>query len=484
MIRERRPHVVGLDRAAAERDHRGPGRPEQLQHDVALAPRGTPPRPRGRRTRGSARPAAPPAPCRRRPAASPDARRSCRASVDFPAAMKPMTTSFSNLIRVSVGVQRREHVAHRVAAELVAGGPRQLEREHRLAHHAGGGHRARVGALAQRLGRLLGLDVHRAQRLGERRQRLHRDPRHDRGARRHAALDAAGAVGLAHVAALVVPEDLVVGLRPVARAEVEPVADLDALHRVDRHQRERDARVDALVPGDVRAEPGRHAVGAHLEDPAEALVRLAGAIDLGDHRGARALVEAAHRRRVDALEVIRAGRARAAGAVTPPIRTTWLWTLTPSSRRNAFASAPTATRAAVSRALARSSTLRTSVWPNLSTPGQVGVARARQVHLLDVRLDRPRIHAVRPVRVVAVLDQERHRAAERAAVADAAPDLRAVGLDLHPPAAPVAELAAREVGVDVLRSHLQAGRETLQDGHEAGAMGLPRRRETQIRHRG
>ena len=54
--------------------------------------------------------------------------------------------------------------------------------------------------------------------------------------------------------------------------------------------------------------------------------------------------------------------------LTDAIRSTWLWTLTPSAARNSFASAPAATRAAVSRALARSSTLRTSRCPYFSDP--------------------------------------------------------------------------------------------------------------------
>ena len=56
----------------------------------------------------------------------------------------------------------------------------------------------------------------------------------------------------------------------------------------------------------------------------------------------------------------RSGASRA-GARTEPICTTCERTSTPSARRKALASAPPATRAAVSRALARSSTLRTSV---------------------------------------------------------------------------------------------------------------------------
>jgi hypothetical protein len=51
------------------------------------------------------------------------------------------------------------------------------------------------------------------------------------------------------------------------------------------------------------------------------------------------------------------------GARTDVIWITWEKTSTPSTLRNAFATAPPATRAAVSRALARSSTSRTSVRP-------------------------------------------------------------------------------------------------------------------------
>ena len=49
---------------------------------------------------------------------------------------------------------------------------------------------------------------------------------------------------------------------------------------------------------------------------------------------------------------------------------TWLWTLTPSAVRKPFAMEPAATRAAVSRALARSSTLRTSEKPYFCAPAR------------------------------------------------------------------------------------------------------------------
>ena len=108
-------------------------------------------------------------------------------------------------------------------------------------------------------------------------------------------------------------------------------------------------------------------------------------------------------------------------------------------------SAPPATRAAVSRAEARSRMLRTSLEAVLPRADEVGVAGARQVHLGHLRLDRPRAHPLLPVGEVAVGDLQRDRAAERAAVAHAGGHVGAVALDLHAPAAAVAELAARHV---------------------------------------
>ena len=103
---------------------------------------------------------------------------------------------------------------------------------------------------------------------------------------------------------------------------------------------------------------------------------------------------------------------------------------------------------------------------------QVGVAGPRQVHLRDLGLDRPGAHPLLPVGVVAVGDLQRDRAAERAPVAHAGRDLGRVALDLHAPAAAVAELAARHVGVEVLRAQLQARRQTLDDAGQAGAVRL------------
>ena len=108
----------------------------------------------------------------------------------------------------------------------------------------------------------------------------------------------------------------------------------------------------------------------------------------------------------------------------------------------------------------------------LEQPGEVGVAGPRRVDLLDLGVDRPRVHPLLPVGVVAVGDQDRDRAAERSPVAHAGADLDRVALDLHPPAAPVAELAARHLAVEALAVELEAGGQALDDRDQPGAVRL------------
>ena len=114
---------------------------------------------------------------------------------------------------------------------------------------------------------------------------------------------------------------------------------------------------------------------------------------------------------------------------------------------------PAATRAAVSRALARSSTSRMSSWPYFSAPGEVGVTRPRPRDGRRARrpLRSPRrlgvdVHRLLPVDPVAVADQQRDRRAGGLAAPDAGENLRAVALDRHPAAAPVAALTPPELG--------------------------------------
>ena len=289
-------------------------------------------------------------------------------------------------------------------------------------------------------------------------------------------------VGLAVEAALLAEEDLVVGLRARAPGDVEGVADRRALDGLDRAQRAGQAAVEPALPARVRAQPGRHAEGDDLEDAAQRLVRLALDVDVLDHRVARLAVQAAHGIVVDALEVLhaqrRVARRRPDRADLHHVR--------------ADLDAERAQEGLGQRAAghARGGLARAGALEHVAHVGQavlpgadeVGVAGARQVDLGHLGLHRPRVHPLLPVGEVAVGDLQGDRPAQRAPVAHPAGDLRAVALDLHPPAAAVAELAARHVAVDRLAVELEARGQALDDAGQAGAVRLAGGDELQ-RHR-
>ena len=59
----------------------------------------------------------------------------------------------------------------------------------------------------------------------------------------------------------------------------EAVADLDAFHGVDRHQRRGEVGVELAI--ERRAPAGRHALGHHLEHRADRRARLADVVEIG-----------------------------------------------------------------------------------------------------------------------------------------------------------------------------------------------------------
>ena len=146
--------------------------------------------------------------------------------------------------------------------------------------------------------------------------------------------------------------------------------------------------------------------------------------------------------------------------------------LTPNSSSKRRAMAPTATRAAVSRALERSRIGRTSSRPYFTVPARSAWPGRIARQPLDLGLDRVDRHAHLPVRVlpVLVLDPQADRAAHRQAVAHAADDLGEVGLDLLALAAAVALLAPAQVLGDVVLGDRQAGRHALDDDEQALAV--------------
>ena len=107
----------------------------------------------------------------------------------------------------------------------------------------------------------------------------------------------------------------------------------------------------------------------------------------------------------------------------------------------------------------------------LDGSGEIGVAWSRKrdfVPALVGRLDR---HARRPrLRVIRILDEDRERCAHGHAVAHSREDAGQLGLDLHPPAAAVAELSALQVAGDVLDEEPHAGGHSVEDADQRGAV--------------
>ena len=164
--RERRARRLGEHGAAAEREHGGSARRagratisssssrnaaspslEELRDRRAGAPLDLARRRRRTAGRAAPRPRAP--------------------TVDFPAPMKPMSarcrsSARCQSIRSRYARHARDEVAERVAAELLARGARELERDGGLGDDGERLDGGDVAALDERLGRLAGLEVDRA----------------------------------------------------------------------------------------------------------------------------------------------------------------------------------------------------------------------------------------------------------------------------------------------------------------------------------
>src|SRR5207253_11296537 len=133
-----------------------------------------------------------------------------------------------------------------VAAELLAGGTRELPRDAGLGDNRERFDSCGVAPLDKRLRRFAGLEIDRRERPHQRREWLHRCAHDDLLAVRNTRLDASSAIRLA-IEAAVVTRDLVVRFGAALAGEREPLADLDTLDGLSPHQRRRKPGVDAIV---------------------------------------------------------------------------------------------------------------------------------------------------------------------------------------------------------------------------------------------
>src|SRR5690606_21367256 len=312
----------------------------------------------------------------------------------------------------------------------------------------------------------------------------------------HAAFDTTGAVAAAVDPAVGAALDLVVRGRAAAARGAEAVAGLAALARLDAHEDGGEPRVEPAVALRVRAEPGRDAVREHLDDAAERVAGLLAVVDLGDHRGGRRGVEAAHGVRVERRDVVGAGHRRVLGhldgADPHDVRDE------PDAERLLEELRGRGAEGDARRGLARRGALQHGarvVEAVLAHAHEVGVTGARPregpvardlAHVARARVDEERLgrhrvrrHDVDPLGPLGVRDLDREGAALRHAVAQPAEDAQLVLLELLARAPPVPQAAAREGGPHVVRRELDARGQPVEDADQRLAVRLTRCQPTQ-----
>ena len=276
------------------------------------------------------------------------------------------------------------------------------------------------------------------------------------------------------LAGLVVPEDLVVGVAAPDAGDLEAVADLDALHRLDAHQRLGEQAVDLAVPVHVRAEPGRHAVAEHLDHAAERVADLGRGLDLADHRGLGLGVEAAHRGVVDGGEVGRRGPEPGRGARRAHLDHVAQRPRCRARRGAAWRACPRPPgRRSRGRWPARARCGRRRSRTSASPPGRRGRAGAGAGASRwppAPATSPPATSATRCCGSRSATGEPRVQA-----VADAAEELDVVALEAHPGAAPEAEAAAGELVTDLVDGDREARGEPLDDHRRARGRGTHRR---------
>ena len=333
--------------------------------------------------------------------------------------------------------------------------------------------------------RLAGGDVDGAQRAGHGRDRLHRGahPQHLAGG--HAALGAAGPAADARMP-VGGGHDLVVGQRAGRGGELEAVADLDALDRLDAHQRAGEAGVEPAVPVHVRAQARRQPVDDTPRRRRRGCRRPCGPASIAatiafDASGSRLRTGSSSSRATSS-----APGTRPAGAVTPPSPTTCE---TIRARRPARGSCWPPGRGRPgprSRGRRRAPGSAGLVEVVLLHADQVGVAgpgpgqRRVAGQLVQLGLvDRVGRHDLLPLGPLGVAHLDRDRSAHGLAVPDAAEDRDLVLLELHPGAAAVAEPAPGQGVGDVVGGDRDVGGQALEDRDQGRAVGLARGEPTQ-----
>ena len=226
------------------------------------------------------------------------------------------------------------------------------------------------------------------------------------------------------------------------------IADLNRLHRLQRHHRRRQLRVQALVPIGVRAEPGWHVVGHDLEDATDGVAGAQHEVHLLLHARFGISIGAVEqdvlflRERLDRFPCDRRIKPRTADSNDVAQDFDSQFTQQQLGNRS---------RGDAGRRFARRRSLQ-----DVSRLAEVVLQRARQISMTGTGRRNPLMlggisffnrQGLRPVLPVLVGQQDGNRRADGLAMAYTAQDVRRVALNAHPSSAPVALLAAPKLAI-------------------------------------
>ncbi len=239
---------------------------------------------------------------------------------------------------------------------------------------------------------------------------------------------------------------------PKRRATSNPIPNSTPFIAWMEKERLTQARRQAIVRRRVTAEPGNKARRHDAERAANRVALGLRALDFRNHRASRLRVRTADLARLDVeRRVVHAVDEGAFLAKLSFADAIHIGKHLDAQVSQKFARDTGRRHASGGRAGARAlENVAAIVGVRLQSTHQIGMPRPRR-HFAHqpLRLLTEYGHAVRPVLPIAIADRERHRRADGLPETDARRNLHGVTLDGLPAAAPVARLAAGQVGVDL-----------------------------------
>ena len=284
---------------------------------------------------------------------------------------------------------------------------------------------------------------------GQRGNRLHHRAEHDRFAVGHAALDAAGPVGIAIITLCFAIKNLVMHLTARQLARAKSFAEFHALDRRNRNDRRRDLPVKPAVPLDMAAQPRHQAAGRDLKTAAQ---RVSGSLGPGNQGLLRCRLRRAANRNHPR------GNRNPAGFQQLPTQSA-----DRHPRRRLSRAGPLQDVAHISAVI-------------FLTAAEIGMPRPRRCHRWSGGFAKRR-HLRFPVHPVRIDDAQTDRTAECFTKPHPGQYLCTIAFDLHPAAAAKPFLPPGHFLVQLRLVQRQTGRQPFHDRRQAWPMRFSRSQE-------